>query len=153
MKSIKLKGYSGCKISLLEDKDKLFVRKISSNPEYNDRLLKQIKKQKEFKHHLIGTPLIFNTFYIDKNLSFDMEFIKGKSFSNFAEKEHHKNIKFLFLKIIEFVNQNNFLEETIEQDVEKKLDQLKIDSKYQLFKDCCLDFDWNKIHKSYSLGS
>lgn len=152
MKSIKLKGHSGCKISLLEDKEKLFVRKVSSNPEYNDRLFTQIRKQKKFKHHLIASPIVFNTFYIEKNLSFDMEFIKGKSFSNFVEKEHHKNIKSIFLKILDFVNQNNFLEETIEQDVEKKVDQLQIDSKYQPFKECCLDFDWNNIHKSYSHG-
>ena len=152
MKSINLKGHSGCKISLLEDKNKLFVRKISINQEYNKRLLRQIKKQKEFSHYSISTPCIFNTFHVDKNLSFVMEFIKGKSFSNLVEQENHKKIKFLFFKIIKFVNQNNFLEETIEQDVFRKLDQLKINPKYQPFKDCCLDFDWNKIHKSYSHG-
>ena len=72
MKSIKLKGHSGCKISLLEDKEKLFVRKVSSNPEYNDRLFTQIRKQKKFKHHLIASPIVFNTFYLEKNLSLDM---------------------------------------------------------------------------------
>ena len=152
MKAIELKGHSGCRVTLLEEGGELLVRKSSANQKYNSRLSNQIKKQKEFNHHYIKSPSIFNTSYEDRKLFFDMEFIKGKSFSNFIEREHYKNIELSFLKIINFVKQNNSIEETIEKDVRKKIKGLNLSLKYQTFKDYCLDFDWNTINKSYSHG-
>jgi thiamine kinase-like enzyme len=44
------------------------------------------------------------------------------------------------------------LEEDIKDDVEEKITDLHLSTKYQVFKDYCLDYDWQKINKSYSHG-
>ena len=46
MHTTDLGGHSGCQILLCETEENLvFVRKISSNIEYNQRLIKQAEKQ------------------------------------------------------------------------------------------------------------
>ena len=50
---IDLKGHSGCKLLLINDDKKSFVRKISKDVNYNDRIKLQCKKQEKFKHKKI----------------------------------------------------------------------------------------------------
>ena len=55
-------GHSGCKILLCEDDDNnSFVRKISSDVEYNVRLKIQAEKQASFLSKTIKTPRILAT--------------------------------------------------------------------------------------------
>ncbi|MCK9568359.1 phosphotransferase [Candidatus Pacearchaeota archaeon] len=75
-----LSGFSGCKINLYSKEGKLFVRKISSSLEYNNRLKMQMEKQKFFfdnlKNERISTPEIYDSGYTNTSLFFfDMEYI------------------------------------------------------------------------------
>ena len=105
MKIIDLGGHSGCKILLCEtDDNKRFVRKISSNVNYNERLEIQAKKQEEFKNEYIKAPHVFSKGYTEDGLFyFDMEFIQGVTLSKYIESIEISKIKELVIKIINYI--------------------------------------------------
>lgn len=74
-----LGGHSGCKILLCETEDnQIFVRKISSDLKYNDRLKIQADKQQEFKSETIKAPRVIKKGITQEDLFyFDMEYIQG----------------------------------------------------------------------------
>lgn len=85
-----LGGHSGCKILLCEDEDnKIYVRKVSSSKEYNERLTIQSKKQKEFGNSQLRVPKVYREGYTKDGLYFfDMEYIQGITLA-----EYMKSIK------------------------------------------------------------
>ena len=95
MEIIDLGGHSGCKILLYEINDnEKFVRKISSNKEYNKRLEIQAKKQKNFNNQYIKTPKVINQGYNEGGLFyFDMEFIQGVTLSKYIESVEISKVK------------------------------------------------------------
>lgn len=74
-----LGGHSGCRILLCEgDDNKTFVRKISSGPSYNARLMAQAEKQQAFRGGTVGAPAVYGTGTTSEGLFyFDMEYIQG----------------------------------------------------------------------------
>ena len=76
-----LKGFSGCKVKLYSVNGDYLVRKISKSVDYNERLQKQMLKQKYFLEYLATDKIlaqkIFNTSSINKLYFFDMEYIQG----------------------------------------------------------------------------
>lgn len=85
-----LGGHSGCKILLCEDEDnKVYVRKVSSSKEYNERLAIQSNKQRLYEDSQLRAPRVLNEGYTPDGLYFfDMEYIQGITLS-----EHMKSIK------------------------------------------------------------
>ena len=83
-----LRGHSGCKVVLCETDDgEVFVRKISSSIEYNERLEKQASKQEKFKGIKIKAPKVLRKGYTNDDLFyFDMEYIKGITLSEYIKK-------------------------------------------------------------------
>lgn len=79
MNIIDLGGHSGCKILLCEKSDnEVFVRKISSDTNYNRRLMCQADKQSMYSNPNIKTPKVLQTGYTDQGLFyFDMEYVQG----------------------------------------------------------------------------
>ncbi len=76
-----LKGYSGCKILLVEAPEKSFIRKVSSDCAYNERLLKQCRKQS-----MCGfgkTPQVLGSGYVDGLFFFDMQYVRGATLSEY----------------------------------------------------------------------
>ena len=76
-----LKGYSGCKILLVEAPEKSFIRKVSSDCAYNERLLKQCRKQS-----MCGfgkTPRVLGSGYVDGLFFFDMQYVRGATLSEY----------------------------------------------------------------------
>ncbi len=76
-----LKGYSGCKILLVDASEKSFIRKISSDCAYNERLLKQCRKQS-----MCGfgkTPRVFGSGYVDGLFFFDMQYVRGATLAEY----------------------------------------------------------------------
>ncbi len=76
-----LKGYSGCKILLVDAPEKSFIRKISSDCAYNERLLKQCRKQS-----MCGfgkTPRVFGSGYVDGLFFFDMQYVRGATLAEY----------------------------------------------------------------------
>ena len=94
---ILLKGYSGCKVELLDG----IVRKTSKDLSYNKRLLMQIQKQQRFSHPTIKTPKVLDIGFKDKLLYFDMEYIKGESFTEYCSYSKFSSIKNLFSKLLD----------------------------------------------------
>ncbi len=86
MNAIDLGGHSGCKILLFESDNGNWVRKISSNREYNARLKKQCEKQGAFPNTLIHTPRVLSTGYTEDGLFyFDMEYIQGVTLAEYMK--------------------------------------------------------------------
>lgn len=76
-----LAGLSGARVLLMtKDGRRWFVRKISRQPEHNDRLRGQIAKQLVFARTLgevVHTPAVLEEGTLDGCAYFDMEFIRG----------------------------------------------------------------------------
>ena len=87
MNIINLGGHSGCKILLCEkENNELFVRKISSDSDYNKRLKIQAKKQVEYSNPNIRVPKVLNSGINEDGLFFfDMEYIQGITMSEYIK--------------------------------------------------------------------
>lgn len=81
-----LDGHSGCKVLLFEEDEKSYVRKISSDLDYNLRLQKQCFKQENYSNSSIKVPEILKKGYTDDGLFFfDMAYIHGISLSEYIQ--------------------------------------------------------------------
>ena len=147
-----LNGHSGCKVFLMKTSTGLFVRKTSAGVDYNHRLKKQMKKQCNFVSQGVRTPSVINEGYDQDLYWYDMDFINGKMFTRFMEHSDRRTASKYFEKIFEFIKLNNNIDENIKEQIVKKINFLPIPSEYNYFKDYCLDFDWEKIQKSYCHG-
>lgn len=82
-----LGGHSGCHIYLIEDDDgNVFVRKISKDIEYNERLKLQAEKQAGFCSDRIQAPAVLNCGSNNEGLYFfDMEYIQGITLAEYIK--------------------------------------------------------------------
>lgn len=82
-----LGGHSGCKILLCEkNNNEIFVRKISSDKNYNKRLAVQAKKQETYSNSNIKVPKVLQTGYTDDGLFyFDMEYVQGITMAEYIK--------------------------------------------------------------------
>lgn len=87
MKITDLGGHSGCKILLCEkNNNEIFVRKISSDKNYNKRLAVQAKKQATYSNPNIKVPKVLQTGYTDDGLFyFDMEYVQGITMAEYIK--------------------------------------------------------------------
>lgn len=87
MNKYNLGGHSGCQIFLMEDDDgSIYVRKISKDKEYNNRLKIQSEKQAFFGGNPIKAPKVFNDGYTEEGLYFfDMEYIQGVTLAEYIK--------------------------------------------------------------------
>ena len=46
--TLQMKGHSGCVIKIIENKGTFYIRKFSSETNYNSRLINQMQKQIDF---------------------------------------------------------------------------------------------------------
>lgn len=84
----KLSGYSGCGVYMCcDDLGRKFVRKVSSNQDYNERLECQCEKQIAFQSDgSFRSPKIYRKGFYDGLFYFDMEFVQGNTLAeSFAE--------------------------------------------------------------------
>lgn len=82
-----LGGHSGCKILLCEkNNNEIFVRKISSDKNYNKRLAVQAKKQETYSNPNIKVPKVLQTGYTDDGLFyFDMKYVQGITMAEYIK--------------------------------------------------------------------
>jgi tRNA A-37 threonylcarbamoyl transferase component Bud32 len=147
-------GHSGCKVFLCEENNQKYVRKISSSVDYNDRLQKQMKKQLLFRDSVLKVPKIYATGFEEGKLYFDMEFIKGVTFSNFISTNSPNNALPIFEKIIAYLGRQGHHETNVTSNIEKKIESLtrSLESDYSKYFNYCLAFDWRKISTSMCHG-
>lgn len=148
-----MSGHSGCQIFHISDKNGSRVRKVSSNLKYNERLKRQMVKQDLFNSSKIKKPNVIRSgFDKDGLFYFDMEYINGISFFEYIEKNDIPSIKNKFEKILEYISENNEIGDNVSSNIKEKIKSLQLPDKYSFYKDYCLDYDWNKINKSYCHG-
>lgn len=121
-------GHSGCKILLCEDDDNnSFVRKISSDVEYNVRLKIQAEKQASFLSKTIKTPRILATGYTDEGLFyFDMEYIQGLTMAEYMQTIEIGRVRGLVESIVRDLVSIDPNDSTVDETVfTKKIADLK----------------------------
>ena len=106
MHTTDLGGHSGCQILLCETEENLvFVRKISSNIEYNQRLIKQAEKQSLFNTPSIKTPKVLDRGYTKDGLFyFDMEYVQGITLAEYLKRIEVGKVRGLVEQIVNGIN-------------------------------------------------
>jgi len=152
----KLKGFSGCDVSLHIDEKtgRRFVRKISSSIEYNVRLERQMKKQMTFSDKVLKTPEVYTSGMIKDKFYFDMEFVRGETFNNFVSTNSPGNVLHVFEKIIHYLSGIDSKTKDMSHLIEDKIESLrsKIDSSLHGHLDYCLECSWKNVQESISHG-
>jgi len=143
-------GLSGCKLTISPD-GKL-VRKVSSNKEYNHRLINQIKKQLEFKMmHISGIqcPLITETGRDEYDLEyFIMEYAIGKDYRYFLNYSSPEDIDLFTKSIFNYIDSIGSTEDKYTNIQFSEICREKLDSiKKELPDGEFSDFIENKILK------
>lgn len=120
-----LSGLSGCNIFLFEKNNEFIVRKVSKDVLYNERLITQIVKQKDFNHPIIKTPKIHYTGYSNDLFFCDMEYVDGITFSDFISTYPFKVSRKYFETICKFIIEKNVVIREINKDFFlKKIDEI-----------------------------
>lgn len=107
MRTTELGGHSGCRILLCEmESGEVFVRKISSGRNYNERLKAQAEKQGSYRNCAILTPRILSVGATEDGLFFfDMEYIRGISLAKYMEVIEVGKVRDMVETIINYVVQ------------------------------------------------
>ena len=129
-----LKGFSGCGLSLYSSDDGYFVRKISKSLEYNERLIKQMAKQKFFQEKLandkLTAPKVIAEGYIDDLFFFDMEYINGLTLIDFISNATKEDLEILAKDVAGIISHFKKIPATNEeinlaQKFKDKIDEIK----------------------------
>jgi hypothetical protein len=100
---LKMEGRSGCKLEVLNRDGVLSVRKISKEPAYNVRLLRQGVKQHQFLINVVSgmfkTPAVLEQSDAHELLAwFEMSYLHGQKYSEFFERASIPEIRNLAQK-------------------------------------------------------
>ncbi len=153
-----LLGHSGCELLLMQDNSPLFVRKISSNAKYNNRLKKQyIKQHKYIDSEYVLSPKVIKTGFLDDKFYFDMEFIKGRTLAEYSKYISLKEIsKFITILFNSLDTQNTQLSKNANEIFNNKIETLlpnlpnllTIKNAISILQ----NFDWKYVYKSKCHG-
>lgn len=124
-------GLSGCKLELLNNTT---LRKYSSSPEYNSRLLKQVDKQNFFYNLIlknIDTPKVLS---VNENC-FDMDYVPALSFYEFFSSASVENIEFVIETLFGYFDfiSSRFRMINVTDEILNKLDSLMPKSHHKNF--------------------
>lgn len=81
-----LSGHSGCRVMLCEAGGRPFIRKQSTSLGYNERLKRQLLKQKHFSMEAVRTPEVLDAGYTDGFFYFDMEYVRSRKMADFIDR-------------------------------------------------------------------
>ncbi len=96
---MELKGYSGCRLEIIDNDGNKYVRKKSSGFDYNQRLIEQKRKQSEIQIGSLHNCQVFGDGYIDGLYYFDMEYINGITLADYMESIELSDIERLVKKL------------------------------------------------------
>lgn len=109
---IKMEGRSGCRLEVLKNDEHVFIKKYSSSIAYNNRLIKQAKKQQYFFNNLPAES-VFSTARVidiipsqDSLAYFTMPYLFSEKYSDYLEKSTLGDIKKLLHEIITYLTIN-----------------------------------------------
>lgn len=140
-----LGGHSGCKILLCEkNNNEVFVRKISSDENYNGRLKIQAGKQSDYNNPNIKVPKVLETGYTEDGLFyFDMEYVQGITMSE-------------YIKTIEIGKVRSICEAIVKNIVSMDSDETEVDesifiNKIALLQNTLADHNNNTINEALDM--
>lgn len=124
-------GHSGCQVILIEDNERIFVRKISKDTTYNERLKKQCDKQRNFKNQYLKCPRILEEGYTQEGLFFfDMDYIQGETLAEYLQKVDMSKLKDIVENVTaQFYSTESLQDVKVQQIFNDKIEQLKNDEK------------------------
>lgn len=155
---IQLNGHSGCHIILINDNNSIYVKKKSSNNNYNIRLKRQCEKQLKFiQNEEVKTPQIYKKGYEGKLFYFNMEYVKGKTLSEYIEEMNVQEIPY-FIKCLfkclyieekkKHFNASKIFLNKIEKLHNETKEHGQLKESFTLLK----NYDWTKVHRSFCHG-
>lgn len=156
-----LGGHSGCTILLIEDENaKAFVRKFSSDLNYNKRLQYQCNKQKEFVSDSIKAPRVLDEGYTEDGLFyFDMEYIQGITLAEYMKSMEVSKVNGLVDNIVSnIVSRSTIMSSEANRIFDDKILELrKTTAKFENSLVCeALDelatYDWRRFGKTFCHG-
>lgn len=109
--NIKIKGNSGCKITIVNKNNSYSLIKTSKDVPYSTRLERQGVKQQEFKYELdtlnkFRTPEIHKTWTEDGLFNIEMEYINADSFINYFSKANKNNLDGFLTLVTSYLKTN-----------------------------------------------
>ncbi len=157
-----LKGYSGCKLEIIEIDGKKYVRKSAADTSYNERLRDQMLKQKNLSIPGFKTCGVYGDGFIDDRYYFIMEYVNGKTFADEMELMELDELEGLIDRFTDYyVNDDYYDSEANAIFVKKAFDvEQKALQKYNANLpdsisegiDRLRSFDWSHIIKSSCHG-
>ena len=155
---MELKGHSGCKLYIVEDNNIKMVKKVSKSLEYNDRLIKQMNKQKKSSIKGFEKCNVYEAGYEGDLFYFVMEYVNGNTVA-----DHINNIR--LEELIDYTNRfagiiTEFCYKNVQANLvfKKKINTLAL-SEEQKKKNCVLnalrllnEFSWEYVIPSECHG-
>lgn len=156
-----LGGHSGCRILLCEEDDnKVYVRKISSDKSYNERLRIQANKQASFKSNVVKAPRVYSVGYTQDGLYyFDMEYIQGITMAEYMQTIEVGKVRGLVESIIKDIITIKKIDSNVDEsifinkisDLEKKL-VIKENPVIDEALDMLANHSWSRFSKTFCHG-
>lgn len=113
-----LSGHSGCHVVLCEDESHVYVRKMSSGKNYNDRLKKQAYKQEIFQSRFIKVPKVLRSGETEEGLYyFDMEYISGITLAEHMRTIETGKIRGLVDALMQYIMTNTDRKEAADERI------------------------------------
>jgi hypothetical protein len=108
---LKMEGRSGCKLEVQNRQGVFFVKKISRERSYNERLLKQAAKQNDFFRRnpslVFKAPQVLSQSQSQEPLTwFEMPYLHGQKYSEFFERNSVQEIRLLASRYIDYFQQS-----------------------------------------------
>lgn len=150
-----LRGHSGCRVFLCESGNTKFVKKISGDTGYFQRLERQMIKQREFEHCLIRKPSVYEFGAEDERFYFTMEYVNGVQLSTFISRNTVRDVDPLIEQLITFVR-SNICDVTTDfaAPLREKLSSISSTTDHPIdrYVRYCEAFDWSAIPTGYCHG-
>jgi hypothetical protein len=150
----RLQGHSGCQVLLCMAGRTKFVRKISASEGYNDRLQRQMEKQRRFRDPSIRAPAVFDCGERDGLYYFDMEYIAGLPLHTFVSMNRMPAILPPVKQLTCFVRQNDGgatvdLSGAVREKIAALTGRDDTTARYAAY---CLEHDWSNVPAGYCHG-
>ena len=155
----KLSGHSGCEILLCandNNSQEKYVRKISPDVSYNERLLTQSQKQEKFtsKLSIIKSPKILRRGHVNNLFYFDMSYVNGKSLNDHIRNSDISTVT-PFIKALQDYLSNDKVQNTedLSSLIQEKVKNTRAKTVgYEKFYDYILGNNWQHIPVSECHG-
>lgn len=121
---MKLRGYSGCNLEIVESGGKKCVRKIAADISYNVRLKEQKNKQENLSIPGFKTCKVFDDGYMDGRYYFIMEYINGKTLAEEMELMELSDLEDVIADFMDVFGSYNSFDNNAGAVFEKKLNEV-----------------------------